>query len=163
LLYQRFCNEGKEQPHMIRVMVFNVTFNNISVICFLIGGGNRSTQRKPPTCCKLLTIFIAVIGTYCVCSCKSSYHKHTNTMARIFLYSLVSIHAVYTHILIDFWVTNISWLCNKWKKQNILHSRNKSKIKYQYRERRKIESSSTQIHDCSLSWLGTGILIMVVS
>jgi hypothetical protein len=77
--------------------------------CFLSGGGNRSTQRKPPTCCKLLTIFITVIGPDCVRSCKSRYRKHTNTMARIFLYSLVSIHAVYTHILIDFWVTNISW------------------------------------------------------
>jgi hypothetical protein len=36
----------------IRVMVFNATFNNISVISWwsgFIGGGNRSTQRKPPT------------------------------------------------------------------------------------------------------------------
>jgi hypothetical protein len=36
----------------IRVMVFNATFNNISVISWwsgFIGGGNRSTRRKPPT------------------------------------------------------------------------------------------------------------------
>ena len=41
-------------------MVFNVTFNNISVISwqFYIGGGNESTQRKPPTCLKSLTNFI---------------------------------------------------------------------------------------------------------
>jgi hypothetical protein len=38
-------------------MVFNATFNNISVILWrsVIGGGNRSTQRKPPTCHKSLT------------------------------------------------------------------------------------------------------------
>ena len=37
----------------VRVMVFNVTFNNISVISWwsvFIGGGNRSTQRKQQTC-----------------------------------------------------------------------------------------------------------------
>jgi hypothetical protein len=36
----------------IRVMVFNTTFNNISVISWwsvLFGGGNQSTWRKPPT------------------------------------------------------------------------------------------------------------------
>ena len=41
-------------------MVLNATFNNISVILWwsvLIGGGNRSTQRKPPTCRKSLTNF----------------------------------------------------------------------------------------------------------
>jgi hypothetical protein len=41
-------------------MVFNATFNNISVIhCIVavsfIGEGNRSTQRKLPTCRKSLT------------------------------------------------------------------------------------------------------------
>jgi hypothetical protein len=43
------------------VMVFNATFNNISVISWrpvFIGGGNRSTRRKPPTCRKSLTNFI---------------------------------------------------------------------------------------------------------
>jgi hypothetical protein len=32
-------------------MMFNATFNNISVISWwnFIGGGNRSTRRKPPT------------------------------------------------------------------------------------------------------------------
>ena len=41
-------------------LVFNATFNNISVIVLasFICGGNRSTQRKPPTCCKSLTNFI---------------------------------------------------------------------------------------------------------
>ena len=48
---------------MIRVMVFNATFNNISVISWrsvFIGGGNRSTPRKPLTCRKSLTNFIAL-------------------------------------------------------------------------------------------------------
>jgi len=43
-------------------MVFNATFNNIAatyiVAVSFIGGGNRSTQRKPPTCCKPQTNFI---------------------------------------------------------------------------------------------------------
>ena len=36
----------------VRVMVFNATFNNISVVVVVnfIGGGNRSTLRKPLTC-----------------------------------------------------------------------------------------------------------------
>jgi len=42
-------------------MVFNATFNSyfsyIVAVSF-IGGGNRSTRRKPPTCCKSLTNFI---------------------------------------------------------------------------------------------------------
>jgi hypothetical protein len=46
----------------VLVIVFNPTFNNISDISwrsvFLTGGGNWSTQRKPPTCCKLRTNFI---------------------------------------------------------------------------------------------------------
>ena len=48
----------------VSVMVFNATFNNISVISWrsiIIGGGNRSTRRKPSTCRKSLTNFI----TYC--------------------------------------------------------------------------------------------------
>jgi hypothetical protein len=31
----------------VRGMVFNTTFNSISVISSFIGGGNRSTWRKP--------------------------------------------------------------------------------------------------------------------
>jgi len=34
-------------------MVFNATFNNISVLSWVvsfIGEGNRSTRREPPTC-----------------------------------------------------------------------------------------------------------------
>jgi hypothetical protein len=46
--------------HIIRAMVFNATFHNTSVIygVSFIGGGNWSTRRKPPTCCKSLTNFI---------------------------------------------------------------------------------------------------------
>ena len=43
-------------------IVFYATFNNISVISCtavsFIGGGKRSTQRKPPTCHESLTNFI---------------------------------------------------------------------------------------------------------
>jgi len=36
-------------------MVFNATFNNISVMSVsFIRGGNRRTRRKPPTCRKSL-------------------------------------------------------------------------------------------------------------
>ena len=43
------------------VMVFNATFNNISVMSWwsvLLVVGKRNTQRKPPNCCKWLTSFI---------------------------------------------------------------------------------------------------------
>ena len=45
---------------LIRVRVFNITFNNISVISWqsFIGGGKRSTQKKSLTCHKSLTNFI---------------------------------------------------------------------------------------------------------
>ena len=47
----------------VRVMVFNTTFNNISVISWrsvILGGENRSTWRKPLTCRKSLTNFITL-------------------------------------------------------------------------------------------------------
>ena len=43
------------------VMVFNATFNNISVMSWwsvLLVVGKRNTQRKPPNCRKWLTSFI---------------------------------------------------------------------------------------------------------
>jgi hypothetical protein len=65
-----------------------------------IGGGNQSTQRKPPTCRKSLSNFITyccieytlpwtgfelttlvVIGTDCTGSCKSNYHTINTTTA----------------------------------------------------------------------------------
>jgi len=39
------------------IMVFNSTFNkyvSYIVVVIFIGGGNRSTWRKPPTCSKSL-------------------------------------------------------------------------------------------------------------
>jgi hypothetical protein len=44
-------------------MVFNATFNNISVYIVgvsFIDGGNRRTRRKTPTCRKSLTYFIKI-------------------------------------------------------------------------------------------------------
>ena len=84
-------------------MVFTATFINISVISWLysvsfIGGGNRSTRRKPPTCRKSVTNLINIIlyrvhlacagfelttlvliCTDCIGSCKSNYHTITTT------------------------------------------------------------------------------------
>ena len=48
------------------LMVLNATFNNISVIswrCF-IGGGNRRTLRKSPTCRKSLVYILEGFQTY---------------------------------------------------------------------------------------------------
>ena len=86
-------------------MVFNTAFNkNFSCIVAvsIIGGGNRSTRRKPPTCRKPLTNFITyccieytspelttlvVMGTDCIDSYKSNYHTITTMMAPlIYLY-----------------------------------------------------------------------------
>jgi hypothetical protein len=39
-------NEGKWQPHRIRFMVFNAILNNISVIFYFMGGGNREYPKK---------------------------------------------------------------------------------------------------------------------
>ena len=44
-------------------MVFDATFNNIShiVAVLFIGGGNRSTRRKPPICHQLyIYIYVCV-------------------------------------------------------------------------------------------------------
>jgi len=76
---------------------FQQYFSYIVVVSF-IGGGNRSTRRKPPTCHKSLTNFIweccigyispwtwfelttlVAIGTDFICSCKSNYHTITTT------------------------------------------------------------------------------------
>jgi hypothetical protein len=49
---------------MARDMLFNATFNNISVYFVAVnftGGGNQSTQRKPPTWRKSLSNFIIML------------------------------------------------------------------------------------------------------
>ena len=89
----------------IRVMVFNATFNNISVILWrsvLLLEENRRTQRKPPTrrksltncitsCCIAWVIFeittLVVIFTDCIGSCKSNYHATTPTTDNINMYN----------------------------------------------------------------------------
>ena len=91
---------------MVRDMMFNATFNNISVILAvsLIGGRYRSTWRKPPTCRKTqvtdklyhimlhrihlswtgfeLTTLV-VIGTVCICSYQSNYYTIMTTTVQI--------------------------------------------------------------------------------
>jgi hypothetical protein len=42
----------------VRVMVFNATFNNISVIMAVVSFIGERNQRKPPTCHKSLTNLI---------------------------------------------------------------------------------------------------------
>ena len=77
---------------------FHQYFSYIVAVSF-IGGGNRRTRRKPPTCLKSLTNFITqdctprpdrdsnslttsvVIGTGCIGSCKSNYHTITTRTA----------------------------------------------------------------------------------
>jgi hypothetical protein len=53
------CLEGALVSYKVgvRVIVFNATFSCIVEVSF-IDGGNRGTQRKPPTCRKSLTNFI---------------------------------------------------------------------------------------------------------
>ena len=82
----------------VRVMMFNATFNNVSDIYrgdSYIGGGNRSTRRKPKNLWQTLSHNIAsstwtgfelttlvVIGTGCIGSCKSQprrTHIYVNT------------------------------------------------------------------------------------
>jgi hypothetical protein len=60
---------------LIGFMLFNATFSNIYIYFSYIvavglnGRGNRSTRRKPPTCCKSLTNLI----TYCCIEYTSSW------------------------------------------------------------------------------------------
>jgi hypothetical protein len=49
---------GNRVRVMLRAIVLNATFNNISVISWRSVSLVGDTQRKPPTCCKSLTNFI---------------------------------------------------------------------------------------------------------
>ena len=68
---------------MVRVMVFNATYFRYFMAVSFIGGGNRSTLRKPPTCHKSLTDFITQccivylggIGTHNVSGDRHSLHR----------------------------------------------------------------------------------------
>jgi hypothetical protein len=63
------CFEGL----LVCLMVFNTTFNNISVISWwsVLLVEEISVQRKPPTCCKSLTNFIT-----CCNICVTNDHRY---------------------------------------------------------------------------------------
>ena len=62
---QGLVNTGFHLVWFVWFMVINATFNIISVIYIMavsfIGGGNRSTRRKSPTCRKSQTNFITYL------------------------------------------------------------------------------------------------------
>ena len=90
----RYLNlEKKSRLRLWSLMPLSTIFQLYGAVSF-IDGGNQSTRRKPPTCCKPLTNFIIVlstpclewgsnslvviqIGTDCTGSCKSNYHTIT--------------------------------------------------------------------------------------
>ena len=113
-----------------RVMVFNITFSNIS---FISWRRNRSTQRKPLTCRKSLTNFITyvvsskhrlngfeltlvVMGTDCIGSYKSNYH--TITTSPIFNNTIFSLRVIFflyggcdiLVLIFSFWTANLKRL-----------------------------------------------------
>ena len=83
-------------------MVFNATFNNISVISWrsvlLVGESGVPGENNRPVAshwqtlshnlvsCTTLTALM-VIGTDCTCSCKSNYHAITTTTDNINMHS----------------------------------------------------------------------------
>ena len=92
-----------------------------------IGGGNRRTRRKPPTCRMSLTNFImllyslpwagvecktsVVIGTDCIGSCKSNYHR---IMVATAPYSHVEVTGVFSGVRVaqslNFCALSCRWL-----------------------------------------------------
>ena len=111
-------------------MVFTATFINISVISWLysvsfIGGGNRSTRRKPPTCRKSVTNLINIIlyrvhlacagfelttlvliCTDCIGSCKSNYHTITTTTTTGLNRSYQKRRLICYEIIMTYWCGN---------------------------------------------------------
>ena len=100
-------------------MVFNATFNNISVISWRsisIGGGNR---RKPPTCRKSLTNYhimlyeytspwigfepttLVMIGTDCIGNWKSNCHTITTTTAPL-IYTIIYDNQLTVELVLSF-------------------------------------------------------------
>jgi hypothetical protein len=75
---------------VVCLMVFNATFNNISVLSWrsvlLVEetGGPGENHRSVASHCQTLShnvvhLALIEIGTDCICSCKSNYHTITAT------------------------------------------------------------------------------------
>ena len=74
--------------YMVRIMVFNATFNNISVLLAVVIAVCRKNSpccRKSLTNCITCTHFV-VIDTDCIGSRKSNYHTNMNITAPIWIY-----------------------------------------------------------------------------
>jgi hypothetical protein len=95
---------------LVWFLVFNVTFNNISLLIVavsFIGWGNQSTWRKPPTCHKLLINFITLYiyffffrikgrnmqMVYCKPACILARHKQhiMDIVINYFLFKILAI------------------------------------------------------------------------
>ena len=135
-------------------MVFNAIFNNISVIFYFIGVGNREYPKKTTELLQFIDhlyhIMLRwilldmtwfdhpssfVIGTDCICGCKPSYHTIMITMA-VYCCTVSFQFMKYMHKywLLYEWHTYPGCI---WNDKILWHSRNNYKIKYQNRIKRR--------------------------
>ena len=103
----------------LRVMVFNETFNNVSVnytmAVSFIGGGNweylEKTTDLPQVTWQTLShnvvsSTLVVIGTDCIGSCKSKYHKIT-TMTSLWIGIKLNWNFKYFMCKVTWWATKM--------------------------------------------------------